>query len=70
MLKSWRISVMIPKEQQDKIVKKVIESLTEWDLGVIVMRPKDGSLVFLLNDSQSAVEDARRLNNQNFQGGN
>ena len=61
---------MIPKDEQDIIVKKVIGALKEYRLGVIVLRPNDGSLVIYINDDQSAIKDLGKLNDENFQGGN
>lgn len=61
---------MILKYIQNEIIKKITKILEGYDLGIIVMRPKDDSLVLYINDRQSAVKDAAKLNNKNFQGGN
>ena len=61
---------MIPKDEQDEIIKTIASALKDHDLGIIVMRPKDSSLVIYINDPQSAIRDASKLNNKNLQGGN
>jgi len=61
---------MIYKNIQNEIIKKITNALKSYDLGIIIMRPKDNSLVLYINDRQSAIRDAHRFNDTNFQGGN
>ena len=61
---------MLSKNKQDEIIVKIRKVLNDADIGIIVMRPKDGSLVLYLNDMQSAIRDAAKLGNDNFIGGN
>lgn len=55
---------MIPKEQQDIIIKQITTAIKDNDLGVIIMRPDDGSLVIYINDPQSAINNIHRLNDK------
>ncbi len=63
---------MLSKEKQDEIIKAITGSLQGEDLGVVVTRTGDGSLVLYINDRKTVIENAHRFSNLDgeFKGGN
>lgn len=61
---------MIPKNKQDDIIKAITTVLQGETVGMVILRAGDGSLVPYIDDKESVIRNAHKLQDGTFKGGN
>jgi hypothetical protein len=52
---------MISKEDQTEILKLITNALQGKDLGIVVVRDKNNSLILVINDTQTLKDNLHKL---------
>jgi len=55
---------MIPKELQNQIIEHLTKKFANQDLGMLIFRAGDGSLVIYFNDTETTIRDSIKITNQ------